>query len=113
MDTKLRQKVTRFVEMTIVTFHENRAKNIEKLKLRDLLRNKNPYLFKAKHLESAPDLVRALLDARLSSSEEGSFGSFLEELAIFVASQAGAGRKSAATGIDIELVRDECRYIIA
>jgi Type II restriction endonuclease EcoO109I len=113
MDAALREEVTRFVETTIVSFHENRAKKIEKLKLSDLLRNKNPYLFKAKHLESGPDLVRALLDARLSSSEEGSFGSFLEELAIFVASQAGAGKKSAATGIDIELVRDECRYIIA
>lgn len=113
MDTKLQQKVTSFVETTIVTFHENRAKNIEKLKLSDLLRNKNPYLFKAKYLESGPDLVRALLDARLSSSEEGSFGSFLEELAIFVASEAGNGKKSAATGIDIELIRDDCRYIVA
>jgi hypothetical protein len=113
MDTRLRQRVTKFVETTIVSFHENRAKNIEKLKLSDLLRNKNPYLFKAKHLESAPDLVRALLDARLSSSEEGSFGTFLEELAIFVASETGNGKKSAATGIDIELNREGIRYIIA
>jgi hypothetical protein len=113
MNQELRQRITKFVETTIVTFHENRAKNIEKLKLADLLRNKNPYLFKAKHLESAPDLVRALLDARLSSSEEGSFGSFLEELAIFVASETGNGKKSAATGIDIELNRNGIRYIVA
>jgi len=50
------------------------------------------------HKESAADLVRGLLDARLSSSEEGSFGGFMEELAIFVASETGDGKKSTAEG---------------
>jgi hypothetical protein len=65
------------------------------------------------HLESAADLVRGLLDARLSSSEEGSFGGFMEELAIFVASETGDGKKSTAEGLDIELKRDGVRYLIA
>ena len=61
----------------------------------------------------AADLVAAILDARLSSSEEGSFGGFLEDLAIYVAQATGGAAKSAAKGIDIELVRDQTRYLIA
>lgn len=113
MDDKLRKRIESFVESRIVSFHESRADNLSKLKLKDVLKAKNPYLFRAKSLESAPDLVRAILDARLSSSEEGSFGIFMEELAIFVATQTSSGHKSSATGIDIELTREGVRYLIA
>lgn len=113
MDAALRRKIERFVETNIATFHENRARNLAKLRLNVLLTAKNPYLFRAKHLESAPDLIRALLDARLSSSEEGSFGGFMESLAIYVASETCNGQKSSATGIDIELMRDGVRYLVA
>ena len=61
----------------------------------------------------ASDLMAAILDARLSSSEEGSFGGFLENLATFVAEETGGGYKSAAEGIDIEIVRKRVRYLIA
>jgi hypothetical protein len=113
MKPSLRRQVEQFVERNIVAFHENRAANLERLKLDTVLKAKNPYLFKAKHLESASDLVRGLLDARLSSSEEGSFGGFMGELAIFVASETGDGKKSTAEGLDIELRRDGVRYLIA
>jgi hypothetical protein len=113
MDDNLRKKIEQFVETNIAVFHENRASKLAKLKLNVLLNAKNPYLFRAKHLESAPDLIRALLDARLSSSEEGSFGGFMEELAIFVAAKTCNGQKSTATGIDIDLTRDGVRYLVA
>jgi hypothetical protein len=57
--------------------------------------------------------MNALLDARLSSSEEGSFGGFLEDLAVFVTQNSGGGQKSAAAGIDIEVHRKGTRYLIA
>lgn len=97
----------------IKTFHLARIENLNRLRLREVLKNKNPYLFRAKNLNLAADFVKALLEARLSSSEEGSFGGFLEELAIFVAKLSGNGQKSAAKGIDIELTRDNVRYLIA
>jgi hypothetical protein len=78
-----------------------------------LLRKKNPYLFRAKNINYAPDLITAVLEARLSSSEEGSFGNFLEALAVYVAEITGGGQKSAAEGIDIELTRDDIRHLIA
>jgi len=113
MDEQLRKKIEQFVEENIVGFHQARAANLAKLKLNVLLKAKNPYLFRARNFGYAPDLIVALLDARLSSSEEGSFGMFMEELAIFVAEQTGNGHKSGVPGLDIELSRDGVRYLIA
>lgn len=113
MDAKVRALIERYVHDNIDTFHARRLEKIRTLKLKAVLENKNPYLFRAKNLNRASDLVTALLDARLSSSEEGSFGSFLEDLAIYVSSITGGGMKSTADGIDIELTRKKVRYLIA
>ena len=113
MEPKLRKKIEGFVRENIVKFHEWRAENISGITLRKLINNKNPYLFRAKNLTVASDLISALLAARLSSAEEGKFGKFLEELAIFVAAESAGGRKSGIEGIDIELTRGDVRYLIA
>jgi Type II restriction endonuclease EcoO109I len=113
LSLSFKQNVERFVENQISDFHLRRATNVESLRLKELLRSKNPYLFRAKNLESAPGLVQALLDARLSSAEEGMFGTFMEALAVFVSEQKCNGRKSGITGIDLELQRNNVRYLIA
>jgi hypothetical protein len=113
MNAKIRQQITDFVRENIVDFHKSRIENLDKLGLPTLLANKNPYLFKAKNLNVASDLINALLQARLSSSEEGSFGTFLEELAVFVAKICGGGQKAAIAGLDIDLTRGGVRYLIA
>lgn len=113
MDLALRKKIEYFVHAHIGTFHQARIKNLRELKLKKLLENKNPYLFRAKNLNSAADLVFALLEARLSSSEEGSFGGFLENLAIYVATETFGGQKTPAHGIDIDLTRGDTRYLIS
>ncbi len=106
-------KVTEFVEANIGTFHQKRLDSLESLELKLILTRKNPYLFKAKNILAAGELVKLLLDAHLSSQEETIFGEFLEKLAIFVAGEVFDGRKSAAEGIDLELEKDEITYIIA
>lgn len=113
MKSDLRQKMESFVQENIGTFHQARIRNLCDLKLKKLLENKNPYLFRAKNLVTAADLVAALLDARLSSSEEGSFGGFLEDLAIYVAIESSGGQKAPAHGIDIDLTRAGVRYLIS
>lgn len=113
MDALLKRQVEEFVEVQISDFHRRRAANVESLKLVSVLTTKNPYLFRAKNLESASDLVKALLDARLSSAEEGLFGGFMESLAVFVSEQKCNGQKSGITGIDIELIKNNVRYLIA
>jgi len=105
--------VKNYVELNIGTFHFKRLQNLEKLKLTKILRRKNPYLFKAKNILTAHDLVKTLLDAHLSSQEETIFGDFLEGLAIFINSKVFKGRKSSTEGIDLEYDEDGIRYIIS
>lgn len=82
------------------------------LKLNEVLKRKNPYLFKAKDIATAQDIVKLILDAHLSSQEEGIFGGFLEELAIFICNKVYGGRKSSAEGIDLEFDKDSTKYIV-
>ena len=94
-------------------FHRKRLDSLSGLRLQAVLRRKNPYLFKAKAIVSAPDLVKQLLLAHLSSQEETIFGAFLEGLAIHICAQAYGGQKSTTEGIDLEFVREGTRYIVS
>ena len=105
--------VTRFVAENIGNFHTARLASLKKLKLQQILKRKNPYLFKAKHIISAPEFVKILLDAHLSSQEETMFGEFLEEFAIFVCNQVYNGKKSPAEGIDLEFEKDGIIYVVS
>lgn len=105
--------VSTYVEENIGTFHSNRLKNLKKLKLDKILTRKNPYLFKAKNILTAQDLVKNLLDAHLSSQEETTFGDFLEGLAIFINGKVYGGQKSSTEGIDLEFNKESTRYIVA
>jgi hypothetical protein len=105
--------VVAYVEANIGSFHERRLQSLSKLKLDQVLKRKNPYLFRAKNILLASDLVQQLLHAHLSSQEEAVFGEFLEGLAIFVCEQVYGGRKSNAEGIDLEFDRDGIRYIVS
>ena len=107
------KEVESFVNENIVIFHENKIKALEKQNLKNLLKKKNPYLFKAKNISLATDFVRNLLEATISSSEEKIFGDFLEELAIFISSKTCNGRKSSATGIDLEFNNNNIHYIVS
>lgn len=106
-------EVTDFVEHNIGRFHASRLKSLAGLKLQSILSRKNPYLFKAKNMLMASDLVKSLLDAHLSSQEETIFGDFLEGLAVFICGRVYGGTKSAAEGIDLEFTRGKVKYIVA
>lgn len=105
-------ELNEFVNINIVDFHKKRIRSIETLKLSNLIR-KNPYLFKAKNIEVAADLIRSLLDAFLSSSEEKMFGDFLENLAVFISGKTKSGHKSSAQGIDLEFIEGKTHYLIS
>ncbi|MBW4619793.1 MAG: hypothetical protein KME17_10615 [Cyanosarcina radialis HA8281-LM2] len=107
------QEIVSYVEENIPKFHENRINGLRNLKLQTVLKRKNPYLFKAKNVLTASDLVKSLLDAHLSSSEEGLFGGFLEGLAVFICTKTFGGRKSSSEGIDLEFERENVRYIVS
>jgi hypothetical protein len=104
-------KVCEFVNDNIIDFHARKISSLENLTLEKLLK-KNPYLFKAKNITTAGELISSLLNAFLSSSEEKLFGDFLEELAVFIAGQTFNGHKSSATGVDLEFFKNEVHFTI-
>jgi hypothetical protein len=105
--------VIEYVEQNISVFHEKRISKIGDLRLKKILRKKNPYLFKAKYLQTAETIVREIVNAYISSSEETMFGDWLEGLAIFVNQKVYSGWKSGIRGIDLEFDRNGVRYIVS
>lgn len=105
--------ITNYVEKNIGVFHQKRIEKVESLKLRDVLKKKNPYLFRAKNVLIANDLIQGIAEAYLSSSEEGIFGDWLENLAIYINEKSFNGRKSGITGVDLEFDKDNIRYIVS
>ncbi|MGH2568222.1 MAG: PmeII family type II restriction endonuclease, partial [Bacteroidota bacterium] len=106
-------EVREFVNQHIGEFHESRINRVKEIKLKQVLQKKNPYLFRAKNILTAERLVESILQAYLSSSEEELFGGFLEELAIFTAGKTLNGKKSSASGIDLEFVKDGVVYLVS
>ena len=105
-------EVNEYVNKYIVEFHNRRIAIIRDLSLRKLI-SKNPYLFRAKNITRASDLIEGTLEAFLSSSEEKLFGDFLEDLAIFVASKTTGGHKSSAPGMDLEFDNNGTYYVVS
>lgn len=106
------KEITNYVETNIGTFHKKRIESIYSLELRTVLRRKNPYLFKAKYILTTEELIKGLVDAYISSSEEGIFGDWLEGLAIFINEKVYRGWKSGIEGIDLEFNHEDIRYIV-
>jgi hypothetical protein len=113
MHTQLISDVILYVEKNISIFHQKRIDKINTLKLKELLKKKNPYLFKAKYLQTAEEIIKEIINAYISSSEETMFGDWLESLAIYINQQVYSGWKSGIKGIDLEF--DNCgkRYIVS
>jgi len=107
------KELQEFIETNIQSFHKKRIEKLNDLKIETLLKRKNPYLFKAKNQNTSQDLMKSILDAYLSSQEEGIFGNFLEQLAIFVCERSFMGRKSTTEGIDLEFEKDNVLYIVS
>lgn len=112
METLNLSDVVKYVEDNIGTFHQKRIAGLQDLKLKKVLSKKNPYLFKAKYVLTAQDIIKSLTDAFISSREETIFGDWLEGLAIFVNEKVYRGRKSGIIGIDLEFDKDNTRYIV-
>ncbi len=107
------EDIVTFIESHIKDYNERILERLLALKLSKILKRKNPYLFKAKNLQVAQELMKSILDAHLSSQEEGIFGGFLEELAIFICGNVYNGHKSSAEGIDLEFEKEGIRYIVS
>jgi hypothetical protein len=104
--------IQRYVEQHIGEFHQSRIDSLNSLRLSDVLKRKNPYLFRAKNMLTSEMIVRGFIDAHVSSNEETIFGTWLEGLAIYINSVAFGGKKSGIPGVDLEFDENGKRYIV-
>lgn len=74
-------------------FYDKRFEKLRQLQIRDIIKRKNPYLFKAKNIELAGEFVKSIVDAFLSSQEETIFGNLLEGFAIYISETLYGGVK--------------------
>ena len=105
--------VIKYVEENISNFHKQRIDKIKTLSLKQVLKKKNPYLFKAKYLMTSEEIIRQLIEAYISSSEETMFGDWLEGLAIYINEKVFNGKKSGIPGIDLEFDNYGIKYIVS
>lgn len=79
------------------------------------MNRKNPYLFKAKNIQTAGDFAKDILDAFLYSQEETIFGDLLENLAIYVNKTIFGGykaQKGKFKSVDLIFKRDNKLYVV-
>ena len=116
MDKISQDELQSFIsEKVISPFYKKRFDKLEELTLNKILKRKNPYLSKAKNIQTAEELVKYTLDAFLSSQEETIFGNLMEELAIFVCAKVFNGYKAEQgkfKSIDLIFNRDGNTYIV-
>jgi site-specific DNA-methyltransferase (cytosine-N4-specific) len=110
------QELNRFVVTDVIhPFYEKRLFSLKMMNLEFIIKRKNPYLFKAKNIQTAGDLAKYILDAFLSSQEETIFGDLMENLAIHVCNKIFGGRKAEKgkfPSVDLIFKRDEKLYIV-
>src|SRR5947209_7124687 len=91
-------------EHVITPFYNVRLEGLQSLRLSSILKRKNPYLFKAKNIELAGDLIKSVVDAFLSSQEETIFGNLLEGFAIYISNVLCGGFKSGDDNLYREII---------
>ncbi len=91
-------------------FYNSLLEKIDTINIGSIMKRKNPYLYRAKAIQSAAEIVEGVLSATVSSSEETIFGNcFFEPLAI----AASGGSKALAEGVDIMVDDRENNTIFA
>lgn len=77
------QAVTKAIAEALEKFYGSLIVKIDGLDIKKVMKRKNPYLYRAKAMESASEIVESVLSAFVSSSEETIFGNcFFEPIAI-------------------------------
>ena len=104
------EKVVKTIGEALTSFYNSLEETLNNINVDKILKKKNPYLYRAKGVNSASQIVDEILSAFVSSSEETIFGNnFFEPLAIVVS----GGQKAVTEGVDITVDKDNVIYSIA
>ncbi len=68
------EEIEALVKQQLHVFYANRIKRIQGLKLKEVLKKKNPYLFRTTGVAKYSEIVEDIVKAFLSSSDESMFG---------------------------------------
>ncbi|MCL1858720.1 MAG: hypothetical protein FWF92_05750 [Oscillospiraceae bacterium] len=98
-----KNELQEFINVNISDLNQNRFDYLNKLKLTDILKRENIYLYKAKNIQTSEGLIKTLINSDLMSHEENILVEFWGKLAIF-ASQVGI------YSIDLEIIDNKIRY---
>ena len=102
--------VIQAVSAALTDFYTSLTKTLDNIDVDKILKRKNPYLYRAKGISSAGQIVDGILAAYVSSSEETVFGNtFFEPIAIVVS----GGQKAVTEGVDITVDKNNTIYSIA
>lgn len=102
--------VIQAVGIALTEFYTSLTKTLDNIDIDKILKRKNPYLYRAKGISSAGQIVDGILAAYVSSSEETVFGNaFFEPIAIVVS----GGQKAVTEGVDITVDKENTIYSIA
>lgn len=104
------QAVIQSIGKALDEFYSSLIEKVDELDIKKVIKRKNPYLFRAKAMNGASQIVEAILSAYVSSSEETIFGNVFFEP---IATAAAQGQKALAEGIDIMVERENTIYAIA
>ncbi|MCS6920043.1 MAG: PmeII family type II restriction endonuclease [Fimbriimonadales bacterium] len=103
-------ELEQLIKERLEDFYRRRIENLRTLRLKQVLRRKNPYLMRATGLRTAAELVEYLLQLHTQASDETIFGdAFVEPIALAVS----GGHKSSAKGVDIEIETERSYKAIA
>ena len=104
------QAVVQAIANALDIFYSTLIDKIDGLDIKKVMKRKNPYLYRAKAMQSASEIVESVLNAFVTSSEETIFGNcFFEPIAI----AASGGNKALAEGIDIMIQDNDTNTIYA
>ncbi|MGN0707797.1 MAG: PmeII family type II restriction endonuclease [Faecalibacterium sp.] len=104
------QKAMQAVSDALNGFYQSLTKVLDEINIEKILKRKNPYLYRAKGINDASQIVGGILSAYVSSSEETVFGNtFFEPIAVALS----GGQKAVTEGVDITVDKDNTIYSIA
>ncbi len=104
------RELEKLIRKCLNQFYNRRLQRLTTLKLKDFLRRKNPYLYKAIGTEKASEIVEEILTAYMIASDEGIFGNAFFEP---IAKLASGGTISPIEGVNIAIETDNKYLAVA
>ncbi len=101
--TQLEQEI----ESCLLKFYASRLAVLQNLSLKKILRQKNPYLYRALGIQKASEIVEQIMAAFVTSSDETIFGNVFFEP---IAKLAAGGHVAPSEGVDFALETTD-RYL--